>query len=196
MPAFSCSSRHFTHISLSIGSYLELTIFREDFPSVASVNVRFSWVFYFVFICCYKLNSPHNEMLTGPGLFSLGAFRTFRSHDFRHGCLYVESSEGGRGRLKRFVTVVALKFLKISCFFFVLSVSCWNIRFGTISNFRRTNSTRLRENLRNHVHSFRQYSRRQYSRRFSRLHLVDFGKEILRFLYNSVNIGVFSAEAN
>ena len=50
-------------ISLSIGSYLELAIFREDFPSVASVNVRFSWVFYFVFICSgYKLNSPHYVM--------------------------------------------------------------------------------------------------------------------------------------
>ena len=49
-------------ILLSIGSYLELTIFREEFSSVAGVNVR-----------------------TGPGLFSLGAFPTFRSHDFRHG---------------------------------------------------------------------------------------------------------------
>ena len=29
-------------ISLSIGSYLELAIFREEFSSVASVNVRFS----------------------------------------------------------------------------------------------------------------------------------------------------------
>ena len=29
-------------ISISIGSYLELAIFREDFSSVASVNVRFS----------------------------------------------------------------------------------------------------------------------------------------------------------
>ena len=103
-------------ILLSIGSYLELTIFREDFSSVARVNVRFSWVFYFVFICCYKLNSPHTEMRPGPGLFSLGAFPTFRSHDFRHGCLYVKSSEGGRGRLKRFVTVVA-------CFFFSFSRS-------------------------------------------------------------------------
>ena len=102
-------------ISLSIGSYLELAIFREDFSSVASVNVRFSWVCYFVFICCYKLNSPHNEIRTGPGLFSLGAFPTFRSHDFRHGWLYVESSEGGRGGLKRFVSFVAWKFLKISC---------------------------------------------------------------------------------
>ena len=53
--------------------------------------------FIFVFICCYTLNWPHNEMRTGPGLFSLGAFPTFRSHDFRHGCLYVESSEGGGG---------------------------------------------------------------------------------------------------
>ena len=46
-------------------------------------------------------------MGVGPGLFSLGAFPTFQSHDFRHRCLYVESSEGGRGGLKRFVTVVA-----------------------------------------------------------------------------------------
>ena len=43
----------------------------------------------------------------GSGLFSLGAFPTFRSHNIRHGCVYVESSEGGRGGLKRFVTVVA-----------------------------------------------------------------------------------------
>ena len=34
--------RDISLISLSIGSYLELTIFREDFSSVASVNVRFS----------------------------------------------------------------------------------------------------------------------------------------------------------
>ena len=60
----------------------------------------------FVFICCYKLNSPHYVM-SGPGLFSLRAFPTFRSHDFRHGCLYIESSEGGREGLKRFVTVAA-----------------------------------------------------------------------------------------
>ena len=50
-----------------------------------------------------------------PACFHYGAFPTFRSHDIRHGCLYVESSEGGRGGLKRFVTVVARKFLKISC---------------------------------------------------------------------------------
>ena len=136
-------------ISLSIGSYLELAIFREDFSSVGSVNVWFSWVFYFVFFSCYKLYSPHCVMGAVPGLFSLGTFPTFGSHDFRHGCLYVESSEGGRGRLKRFVTVVAWKFLKISCF--VLSVSCWNIWFGAISNFRPTNSASSRENLRNRV---------------------------------------------
>ena len=50
-------------ISLSIGSYLELAFFGEDFASAASVNVRFSWVFYFVFICSgYNLNSPHYVM--------------------------------------------------------------------------------------------------------------------------------------
>ena len=33
-------------------------------------------------------------------------------------------------------------------FFFVLSVSCLNIRFGAISNFRPTNSASFRENVR------------------------------------------------
>ena len=37
-------------------------------------------------------------------------------------------------------------------FFFVLSVSFWNIQFGAISNFRPTNSASSRENLRNCVH--------------------------------------------
>ena len=53
---------------------------------------------FIVFICRYKLNSPHYLIRAGLGLFSLGAFPTSRSHDFRHGCLYVESSEGGRER--------------------------------------------------------------------------------------------------
>ena len=35
-------------ISSSIGSYVELAIFREDVLSVASVNVRFPGMFYFV----------------------------------------------------------------------------------------------------------------------------------------------------
>ena len=33
-------------------------------------------------------------------------------------------------------------------FFFVLSVSCWNIRFGAICHFRPTNSSSSMENLR------------------------------------------------
>ena len=41
-------------------------------------------------------------------------------------------------------------------FFFVLLVSCWNIRFGAISNFQPTNSASFRENLRNRVQLFRQ----------------------------------------
>ena len=57
-------------------------------------------MFYFVVICSgYKLNfATLRHGGTGPGLFLLGAFPTFRSHDIRHGCLYVESSEGGRER--------------------------------------------------------------------------------------------------
>ena len=168
-------------ISLTIGSYLELAIFREDFSSVASVNVRFSWVFYFVFICCYKLNSPHNEMRTAPGLFSLGAFPTFRSHDFRRGCLYVESSEGGRGGLYWSDSLPSSleNFWKFPVFFcFVLSVSCWNIRFGAICHFRPTNSSSSTENLRI---VFTYFAKFKSSRPFSRLHLVDFWKEVLRF---------------
>ena len=38
--------------------------------------------------------------------------------------------------------------------FFILSVSCWNIRFGAISNFRPTNSASSWKNLRNRVHLF------------------------------------------
>ena len=128
-------------ISLSIGSYLELAIFREDFSSVVSVNVGFSWVFCFVFICCYKLNLPHNEMRTGPGLFSLRAFLTFRSHDFSHGCLYVESSEGGRRRLNRFVTVVAWKFLKISCYLWILLNRFLNVFLFACSRLLLTRDT-------------------------------------------------------
>ena len=146
-------------ISLSIGSYLELAIFREDFSSVASVNVRFSWVFYFVFICSgYKLNSPHYIMGGMPRPVFIRGFPDFLKSRFSSRIL-VCWIQWGRERgitLKRFVSVVAWKFLKISCFFFVFSVSCWNIRFGAISNFRPTNSTSFRENLRNRVHLFRQ----------------------------------------
>ena len=54
-------------------------------------------------------------------------------------------------RVDRFI-----KWTVFFVFFFVLSVSCWNIRFGAISNFRPTNSSSFREDLRNRVHLFRQ----------------------------------------
>ena len=63
-------------------------------------------------------------------------------------------------------------------FFFVLSVSCWNIRFGAICHFRPTNSSSSTENLRIVVTYFAKF---KSSRPFSRLHLVDFRKEVLRF---------------
>ena len=47
-----------------------VAIFREDFSSVASVNVRFSW--RFLWFCCYKLNPPQYVM--GTGLGRLGLF--------------------------------------------------------------------------------------------------------------------------
>ena len=66
--------------------------------------LHFRECFYdFVLICCYKLNPPHYVMGNRPRqawLVSLGTFPFFRSHDFHHGCLYVESSEGRRGGLK------------------------------------------------------------------------------------------------
>ena len=56
-------------------------------------------------------------------------------------------------------------------FFFVLSVSCWNIRFGAICHFRPTNSSSSTENLRI---VFTYFAKFKSSRPFSRLHLVDF----------------------
>ena len=49
-----------------------------------------------------------------------------------------------------------LKIFENFLFFFVLSVSCWNIRLGAICHFRPTNSISFRENLRNRVHLFHQ----------------------------------------
>ena len=71
-----------------------------------------------------------------------------------------------------------LKIFENFLFFFVLSVSCWNIRFGAICHFRPTNSSSSTENLRI---LFTYLAKFKYSRPFSRLHLVDFGKEVLRF---------------
>ena len=70
-----------------------------------------------------------------------------------------------------------LKIFENFLFFFVLSVSCWNIRFGAISNFRPTNSSSSTENLRIVVTYFAKF---KSSRPFSRLHLVDFRKEVVR----------------
>ena len=56
-------------------------------------------------------------------------------------------------------------------FFFVLSVSCWNIRFGAICHFRPTNSSSSTQNLRI---VFTYFAKFKSSTPFSRLHLVDF----------------------
>ena len=64
-----------------------------------------------------------------------------------------------------------LKIFENFLFFFVLSVSCWNIRFDAISNFRPTNSSSCTKNLRT---VFTYFAKFKSSRPFSRLHLVDF----------------------
>ena len=64
-----------------------------------------------------------------------------------------------------------LKIFENFLFFFVLSVSCWNIRFGAICHFRPTNSSSSTENLRI---VFTYFAKFKSSRSFSRLHLVDF----------------------
>ena len=64
-----------------------------------------------------------------------------------------------------------LKIFENFLFFFVLSVSCWNIRFGAICHFRPTNSSSSTENLRIVLTYFAKF---KSSRPFSRLHLVDF----------------------
>ena len=71
-----------------------------------------------------------------------------------------------------------LKIFENFLLFFVLSVSCWNIRFGAISNFQPINFSSSKENLRI---VFTYFAKFKSSRPFSRLHLVDFGKEVLRF---------------
>ena len=105
-------------ISLSIGSYLELAIFREYFSPVARVNVRFSWVFYFVFICsdCI-LNLPHYIMGGTPRPVFIRGFPNFLKSRFSSRILvcWIQWGREKRIILKRFVTVVAWKFLKISC---------------------------------------------------------------------------------
>ena len=101
----------FLHAAL----HLELAFFREDFSSVASVNVRFSCVFYFVFICSgYKLNSPHYVMGGRTWPVFIGGFPDFPKSRYSSQML-VCWIQWGRERRKRFVTVVAWKFLKISC---------------------------------------------------------------------------------
>ena len=118
MPDFS-SPRHLIHVNIYRIIFGFAAIFWEDFSSVASVNVRFSWMF--LWFCFNLLLSTKSATLRNgyspwqAWLVSLGALPSFQSHDFHHGCLYVESSEGGRGGLKWFVTVAAWKFLKISC---------------------------------------------------------------------------------
>ena len=64
-----------------------------------------------------------------------------------------------------------LKIFENFLFFFVLSVSCWNIRFGAICHFRPTNASSSTENLRI---VFTYFAKFKSSRPFSRLHLVDF----------------------
>ena len=120
MPAFSCSSIHFTHFAIyriifGVGN------FSKGFSSVASVNVRFSWVFYFVFICSgYILNSPHYFMGDMPRPVFIRGFPDFLKSRFSSRILvcWIQWGRERRIILKRFVNVVAWKFLKISCFFF------------------------------------------------------------------------------
>ena len=99
MAAFSSPKHSF--ISLPIGSYLELVVFRDDFSLVASVNMLDFRECFILFLNLLLLTkSATLRKGTRPGLCSLGVFPTFRSRLFRHGCLYVESSKGGREGLK------------------------------------------------------------------------------------------------
>ena len=99
MPAFSCSSRHFTHFAI----YLIILGVGNFWRGFFVCSERKRSIFVSVLFCFYLLRlsikfATLRHRRAGPGLFSLGAFPTFRSHDIRHGCLYVESSEGGRER--------------------------------------------------------------------------------------------------
>ena len=83
-------------------------------------NVRFSWVFYFVFICSgYISNLPHYIMGGIPRPVFIRGFPDFLKSRFSSRILvcWIQWGRERRIILKRFVTVVAWKFLKISCFF-------------------------------------------------------------------------------
>ena len=81
----------------------------------------------------------------------IGAFPTFQSHDFRHGCLYVESSEGGRGGLKRIEALPSSlenfwKFLVVSKLKLLLLLIWKNVTWSE----RKCHVIRVRaENLKN-----------------------------------------------
>ena len=79
--------------------------------------------------------------------------------------------EGEEDYIEAFRYRRRLKIFENFLFFFVLSVSCWNIRFGAICHFRPTNSSSSSEKLRI---VFTYFAKFKSSTPFSRLHLVDF----------------------
>ena len=79
--------------------------------------------------------------------------------------------EGEEDYIEAIRTRRRLKLFENFLFFFVLSVSCWNIRFGAICHFRPTISSSSPENLKI---VFTYFAKFKSSRPFSRLHLVNF----------------------
>ena len=129
-------------------------------------------MFHFVFICSgYKLNLPHYGR-HAPACFNKGLFRLSEVTIFvTDPCMLNLVREGEEDYIEAIRYRRRLKIFENFLFFFVLSVSCWNIRFGAICHFRPTNSSSSTENLRI---VFTYFAKFKSSRSFSRLHLVDF----------------------
>ena len=151
-------------ISLSIGSYLELAIFGEDLPSVASVNVRISWVFYFVFICSgYKLNSPHYVMGGRPRPVVTGGFPDFPKSRYSPRMLVCWIQWGRERRIEAIRYRRRLKIFEDFLFLIIKnniiiiiktfpeSYSPWKFILGNnFVNFKRSNLLRWRNMCTNH----------------------------------------------
>ena len=180
MPAFSCSSIHFTHFAIyriifGVGNFSRGFFVCSERKCSIFVSVLFC--FYLLRLYIKFATSHHGRH--APACFNKGLSRLSEVTIFvTDPCMLNLVREGEEDYIEAIRYRRRLKIFENFLFFFVLSVSCWNIRFGAICHFRPTNSSSSTENLRI---VFTYFAKFKSSRPFSRLHLVDFWKEFLRF---------------
>ena len=157
MPAFSCSSIHFTHfaiyrITFGVGNFSRGFFVCSERKCSIFVSVLFC---FYLLRLQFKFATLHHGR-HAPACFHKGLSRLSEVTIFvTDPCMLNPVREGEEDYIEAIRYRRRLKIFE-NFFSFVLSVSCWNIRFGAISNFRPTNSTSFWQNLRNPVHLFRQ----------------------------------------